>query len=403
MAASGIGASDVVSATVAGAEHGNALLWALACGALLKFLLSENLARWQLATGQTVVEGWARHLPRWVLWVFAGYLVVWAAAVSGALTGGCGLAIENLTGGAVPRSWGAAGHAVIAYAAILSAQTGWFPRVMKPLIGVMFFSIVVCALLTFQDWAGAARGLWQIRVPDGDATAVLSIMGGIGGSLTLLSYSYLMRSEGGLPGLGEVRRDLAMGYLFTALFGGAVMLIANEVFHQPGVAISDRDAVSRMAGELALVAGPVGFYIYSAGFWAAVVASLLGVWQTAPAIFADTVRLLHAGESGGTPSPAYRWGVTFMAAVSIPFAFLDRPLLVIIAFTVVGSVFLPFLAATLLYLNNRILNCRSRQAGHGGGAPAAANGWIANLGLVLVLVLFVLVGGLEISAILRRL
>ena len=54
-----------------------------------------------------------------------------------------------------------------------------------------------------------------------------------------------------------------------------------------GVAITDREAVSRMAGALAAFTGSAGFYIYSIGFWAAVLASLVGVWQTIPSVFAD--------------------------------------------------------------------------------------------------------------------
>jgi len=112
MAASGIGASDIISATIGGAMYGRTLLWALVLGTFFKFVLSEGLARWQLATGATLIEGWARSLPRWVLGLFAGYLVIWAVAVSGALVSGCGLAIENLSGGAIPRTWGGFAHAM---------------------------------------------------------------------------------------------------------------------------------------------------------------------------------------------------------------------------------------------------------------------------------------------------
>jgi Mn2+/Fe2+ NRAMP family transporter len=59
-AASGIGASDIVTATVGGAAYGVTLLWALALGAFFKFVLTEGLARWQLATGTTLLEGRAR-------------------------------------------------------------------------------------------------------------------------------------------------------------------------------------------------------------------------------------------------------------------------------------------------------------------------------------------------------
>ena len=51
VAATGIGSGDVVSATVGGARYGVVLLWAIAVGAFFKFVLSEGIARWQLATG----------------------------------------------------------------------------------------------------------------------------------------------------------------------------------------------------------------------------------------------------------------------------------------------------------------------------------------------------------------
>ena len=64
VAATGIGSGDVVSATVGGARYGVVLLWAIAAGAFFKFVLQEGIARWQLATGKTALEGWADHLPR---------------------------------------------------------------------------------------------------------------------------------------------------------------------------------------------------------------------------------------------------------------------------------------------------------------------------------------------------
>jgi len=50
VAATGIGSGDVVSATVGGAKYGVVLLWGIALGAFFKFVLSEGIARWQLAT-----------------------------------------------------------------------------------------------------------------------------------------------------------------------------------------------------------------------------------------------------------------------------------------------------------------------------------------------------------------
>ena len=75
-----------------------------------------------------------------------------------------------------------------------------------------------------------------------------------------------------------------------------------------------------------------------------------------------------------------------MALASVPFAFLGRPLLVVVGFTIIGSLFIPFLAATLLYLNIRVP----------WPGPIRRNNIATNAVLVLVLLLFVIVGGLEI-------
>jgi len=393
MAASGIGASDIISATVGGATYGATLLWALALGAFFKFVLSEGLARWQLATGTTLLEGWARFLPRWVLAAFMGYLVLWAIAVSGALVSGCGMAIENITRGAVPRSWGAFAQALMAFGFIFAARAGGFSRVMKPFIVVMFISIVACAALTFHEPAAVLKGFFVPAIPAEGGAYVLSLIGGIGGSVTLLSYNYLLCADGKVDpaNLRSVRRDLAWAYLFTAVFGLSVMLIAKRVFHSMGVAITDREAVSRMAGQLAEITGPVGFYIYSIGFWAAVLASLIGVWQTVPTLFADGYCLLRR-----LPQPerdaamrASSWqcraALAFMVLVSVPFTFFGRPLLVVVGFTIVGSLFIPFLAGTLLYLNNRVP----------WPSGIRRNNAATNAVLVLVLLLFLMVGGLE--------
>ena len=84
----------------------------------------------------------------------------------------------------------------------------------------------------------------------------------------------------------------------------------------------------------------------------------------------------------------YRGSLIFMAAVSVPFAFFGRPLLVIVAFTILGSLLTPFFAATLLFLNNRIP----------WSASIPHNSRATNLVLIVVLILFLLVAGSEILA-----
>ena len=90
LAATGLGAGDLIAASVAGARFGYSLLWAALLGAALKFALNEGLARWQLVTGTTLLEGWKRRLPKVVSWYFIAYLLLWTFVVAGALMAACG-------------------------------------------------------------------------------------------------------------------------------------------------------------------------------------------------------------------------------------------------------------------------------------------------------------------------
>ena len=62
-----------------------AILWAAVVGSFMKWTLNEGIARWQMATGTTLLEGWVTRLGRWIQWVFLTYFVLWSFFVGGAL------------------------------------------------------------------------------------------------------------------------------------------------------------------------------------------------------------------------------------------------------------------------------------------------------------------------------
>jgi hypothetical protein len=320
--------------------------------------------------------------------------VLWTVAVSAALTNATGLGIANLTGGRISQPWGAVAHSLIGFLFVWFGGYGGFEKLMKTLVGIMGFSILFCALMTLHEPGPALRGLLVPTIPSGSGSYVLSIIGGIGGSITMLSYNYWMREEhiSGPGYLGYVRGDVAVAYVFTAVFGMSVMLIAYQAFYLPGVTISDAQAVPKMAEMMGTLLGRFGVYAYSIGFWAAVFASLLGVWQSVPYLYADYYGILkrvpHAARQELTrvTSLPYRLALVFITLAPLPFAFMRRPLVIIVTYTIVGSLFVPFLAATLLYLNNRVR----------WNAPVPHNHWTTNALLIAILVLFVVVGAQEV-------
>jgi hypothetical protein len=149
-----------------------------------------------------------------------------------------------------------------------------------------------------------------------------------------------------------------------------------------------------MANKMREILGPAGFYAYALGFWAAVFASLLGVWQSVPYMYADFWGIIRQypaerrAQLTKVSSTPYRLALLYITLAPLPFAFLRQPLAVIVTYTILGSLFVPYVAATLLYLNNRVP----------WPSGVKKNGLWTNMLLILILLLFAVVGYGEIKS-----
>ncbi len=377
VAATGVGAGDVVAAAVSGAQFGTVILWAAVVGALLKFALNDGIARWQLATGSTLLQGWHRHLHRSVLVVFLVYLLVWTVMVAAALMSACGLAAHAFVPIVPIWAWGVI-HSLAAAVLVYAGRYHLFERVMKVFIALMFVTVVISAVLIKPDLSELAAGVVIPRVPTGGGKFLLGVIGGVGGSVTLLSYGYWMRERGWTSPAdrGDARLDLVAAYLLTGVFGVAIMVVGAGV--EPSLITGSAMAVE-IANRIGLMAGAYGKWIFLIGFWGAVFTSMLGVWQGVPYIFADTVELLRGEDASQvkTSSPAYRGYLLFIAVLPMLLLTVDRPVWIVLIYSMAGALFMPFLAVTLLMLNNRF-----------DWMGALKNGPGVNLLLVLALLLF---------------
>ena len=114
-----------------------------------------------------------------------------------------------------------------------------------------------------------------------------------------------------------------------------------------------------MADRLGAVAGPWARVVFLLGFWCTVFTAMLGVWQGVPQIYTDIVDAWR-GASGGKVGVnhgrerAVRLGALgFLAGPPLLLLWHKEPVAVVVAFSITGAFVMPFLAATLLYLNNR--------------------------------------------------
>jgi Mn2+/Fe2+ NRAMP family transporter len=355
VAAAGIGAGDVITATVTGAQFGTRLAWALAACVALKFVLNEGVARWQLATGSTIIEACEQRLPRWVSGYFFLYLLLWTFFVGGSLTNACGLAGHSLFPQWSVWVWGIV-HSAVAAAVALAGGFALFERMMKTLVGVMVLTVLVCAVLVKPHAGELLRHLAWPALPPGSGKSVLGIFGGIGGSMTMLCYGYWIR-ENAWSGPGcqrAVRADLLLAYVVTLVFALALTVVAAgcnaAVTQGSGMALE-------VASRLESLLGPAGRWAFLIGFWCAVFGAMLAVWQGVPYLFADFMaqrtRATAVGDVDLKTTRAYRGYLFFLAGPPLVLLFAEKPVAMVVLFTVIGAFFMPFLAALLLYLNNR--------------------------------------------------
>jgi Mn2+/Fe2+ NRAMP family transporter len=368
VAATGVGAGDLATAAFTGNKLGVAVLWAVLVGAFLKFVINEGLARWQLATRETLLEGAIHRLGKPVMVIFLPYLFLWSFFVGAALMSACGVAMqamvpvfENPQHGKIV--FGIA-HSLLGVVLVLAGGFELFKRIMVVCIGVMFFVVVTTAVIICEDWGAVARGLSIPLIPFAGGQGLswtIALMGGVGGTLTVLCYGYWMRESGrtGTSHLKTCRIDLGLAYTATAIFGISMVIIGSSIPEfPPGGGAS---LVVKLADLLQASTGTMGKWAFLIGAWSAIFSSLFGVWQAVPYLFADFWRMTVGRTEGPvtavekekiSKSRAYKVYLYLIATVPMIGLFADFSQVQKV-YAIFGALFMPMLAVVLLIMNGK--------------------------------------------------
>ena len=148
--------------------------------------------------------------------------------------------------------------------------------------------------------------------------------------------------------------------------------------------------VIRLADKLGAEVGMLGKWIFLIGAISAVFSSLLGVWQSVPYLFTDLWKMLKGGETTREGEKRtyqyylYALAIVPMLGLWVGFAKMQK------FYAVLGALFMPMLAFTLLFLNGK-----ARWVGE-----RYRNSSAVTVVLVVILLFFVLMGGLTIRKVL---
>ncbi|MFF8499568.1 Nramp family divalent metal transporter [Streptomyces anulatus] len=394
VAATGVGAGDLVATLIAGSKFGYTLMWAAVIGCVVKISLAEAAGRWHLATGRTLFDGW-RSLGPWTTVYFAVYVVLWGFIYGATAMSSSALPIVALFPDGPGLKFWAIVTGLIGLAFVWFNRYAVFEKVMTVLIGIMFVVVVYVAARVVPDVGASFAGLLPV-LPDGSLLYTLGLIGGVGGTITMAAYGYWVNAKGwsNSSWMKVMRLDNRVAYITTGVFVVAMLIVGAELLHASQTALTSGDRGLIDLGKVLedrFGAGTAKLFLV--GFFATSFSSLIGVWHGVSLMFADFVERFRAPAAGAAkteehegadvaerrqrslPFRAYLLWLTFPPMALL---WLDQPFGLVIAYGVLGAFFMPFLALTLLWLLNS-----SR-------TPTEwRNGWLSNGMLALAGLLFV--------------
>jgi hypothetical protein len=229
LGAFGVGGFEAYHAGFMGAKMYVGIFWLYWVSSICQVFLNQEIARYTMATGETVLQGFARLHPRkvwaWVSAIFCWLSVAWPAFITGAAAGAAAA-----FGFGTWQAWAIAGLVAVFIVFSLSKY------VYNTLEIIMYVSFVVANLglaffalrmATPESLAATAKG-W-LSVGTFPAGITLSMIGPFllqpAGGFTNLWHTYWVREKGmgmgryaaRVTGLGYKPEDLRRaGYIFDA-------------------------------------------------------------------------------------------------------------------------------------------------------------------------------------------
>ncbi|AZM55179.1 iron transporter [Streptomyces sp. WAC 01529] len=404
VAATGVGAGDLVATLIAGSNFGYTLLWAAVIGCVVKISLAEAAGRWHLSTGTTLFDGWA-SLGRWTTWFFVVYVVIWGYVYGAAAMSSSGLPLQALFPDVMELKWWAILTGLVGLVFVWFNKYAVFEKVMTVLVGVMFVVTVYLAVRVTPHLGEAFAGLLPVLPDEKDSILnTLGLIGGVGGTITLAAYGYWVNAKGwtNTGWMKVMRLDNRVAYITTGVFVVAMLFVGAEMLHSANVAIASGDkGLVQLSDILEKEYGGATAKLFLVGFFATSFTSLIGVWHGVSLMFADFVERYRKQRVGAdstalsgeevasgareksVPFRAYLLWLTFPPMILL---FQGQPFRLIIIYGVLGAAFMPFLALTLVWLLNSSRTPREWR-----------NGWLSNGMLTVAGLLFLVLCVKQIS------
>ncbi|RZQ55501.1 manganese transporter [Pseudidiomarina tainanensis] len=350
VAAAFIGPGTVVTASLAGANYGYALMWALVFSVLATMILQEMSARLGVVTQQGLGENIRAAIQQpglrkvVVLLIFAAVIIGNSVYQGGNISGArMGLAdLVPFDGQYIPVILGALAGFIL--------WQGSYKLVEKVLIAlVLLMSVAFLAtfILTQPDWFALVAGLLIPSVPTGSILMVVALIG-----TTVVPYNLFLHASScaekwrSADQLNEARQDIYISIPLGGLISLAIVATAASAFFGKALTIEGAadlgQALQPLFGDAATTFMALG--LFAAGLSSSLTAPLASAYALSGVL----------GYANNLKDKKFRaiWGSILTIGILVASLGL-KPIEVILFAQVANGLLLPFVAIFLVWVCNQ--------------------------------------------------
>ncbi len=351
VAAAFIGPGTVTTASIAGANFGFVLMWALLLSIIVTFVLQEMSSRLGIVSGLGLSEALRSSISNHFLQAFLMILIVSALGI-----GNAAFEVGNITGAAIGLSQISSlsiSSSVLIVGILVLILLG--TRIFKVLEQILTVLVVIMSLLflltmiTIEiDYSKLLRGLF---IPTVTASSLLTIMALIG--TTVVPYNLFLHADASkrkwkdqevTQALNNSRADTAISIGLGGLITLAIMSTSAVAFFGSSMEISSEN----LARQLEPILGSYSSYIFNFGLFVA------GITSAVTAPLAASIAVTEALGWKNDPS-SFRFKLVWIIILLIGLLFAyfgTKPLQAILFAQATNALLLPFLALFLFYVVN---------------------------------------------------
>ena len=351
VAAAFIGPGTVTTASIAGANFGFVLMWALLLSIIVTFVLQEMSSRLGIVSGLGLSEALRSSINNHFLKAFLMILIVSALGI-----GNAAFEVGNITGAAIGLSQISnlsISSSVLIVGILVLILLG--TRIFKMLEQILTVLVVIMSLLflltmiTIEiDYSKLLRGLF---IPTVTASSLLTIMALIG--TTVVPYNLFLHADASKrkwkdqelnQALNNSRADTAISIGLGGLITLAIMSTSAVAFFGSSMEISSEN----LARQLEPILGSYSSYIFNFGLFVA------GITSAVTAPLAASIAVTEAlGWKNDPSSIRFKLVWIIILLIGVLFAYFGtKPLQAILFAQATNALLLPFLALFLFYVVN---------------------------------------------------